>query len=137
MKKILMFGGIGLVVLIIIGVVVYMMFIREPAEKPIVYTEVALGEMYNNIAASEGQTKIPIIKFNPVVQVTNEEAQLKINEMKTAIITDFKKYFITRTSEQLVRIDRVQEDLTEIVIEVTGLDIDSVSNVFFLEFIIQ
>ena len=63
-----------------------MMFIKEPAEKPIVYTEIAIGEMYNNIAPSEGQTKIPIIKFNPVVQVTNEDNSKSVVSDRNGIL---------------------------------------------------
>ncbi len=52
LKKILIFAGIGLVLVIIIGVVLFMFVFNKDGEEKVeevVYYEFPLGEMYSNI----------------------------------------------------------------------------------------
>ncbi|MCK8058767.1 MULTISPECIES: flagellar basal body-associated FliL family protein [unclassified Fusibacter] len=143
MKKIIIFGGIGLVV-VIIGVVVAIVVLggnKEPKVEPIVYSEFPLGEQYTNIVTEEGAARKLILKYNPVIEYTEIDKDVDllqlITDRQTLIKNEFRKYFMTRDVEQLNRLDRVQEDLTEKVIEILESDTESITNVYFLEFIIQ
>ncbi len=141
MKKILIFGGIGLV-LVIIGVVAAVFLLnREPAveEVHIVHLEFPLGEQYTNITMDPNQptTRKTVLKFNSVIQYVGEEMTAILPEKQTLLINEFRKYFMSRTAVQLANLDRVQEDLTEIAIELLESDSETITNVFFLEFIIQ
>ncbi len=139
MKKILLFGGIGLVVVIIGVVIAIFMLNREEKPKEIIYSEFPLGEQYTNIAIKEGETpsRKPVLKYSPVIQYTDEKMAEVFPTKQTLILNEFRKYFMSRNSEQLNRLDRVQEDLTEIAIEIMASDSEKITNVFFLEFIIQ
>lgn len=139
MKKILIFGGIGLVV-VIIGVVAAIFLLGgEKEPEPIVYLEFPLGEQYTNITQkpSDQGTRKTVLKYSPVIQYTNAELTETFPAKQTILLNEFRKYFMSRNSDQLSRLDRVQEDLTEMAIEIMESDTDSITNVFFLEFIIQ
>lgn len=139
MKKIILFGGIGLVVVIIGVVVAVFMLNREPAVVEVVYSEFPLGEQYTNITMEPNQTstKKTVLKFSPVIQYTGEEMAVELPLKQTLLINEFRKYFMSRTATQLSKLDRVQEDLTEIAIELLESDSETITNVFFLDFIIQ
>lgn len=139
MKKIIIFGGIGLVVIIIGVVVAIFMLGGDKEPKPIEYSEFPLGEQYTNIAEEEGSTatRKPVLKYSPVVQYTNADLAEVFPTKQVLLLNEFRKYFMSRTATQLNRLDRVQEDLTEIAIEVMGSDSETITNIFFVEFIIQ
>lgn len=139
MKKIMIFGGIGLVV-VIIGVVAAIFLLGgEKEPEPISYLEFPLGEQYTNISQPEGETtaRKTVLKYSPVIQYTNADLTEVFPTKQTVLLNEIRKYFMSRTAEQLGRLDRVQEDLTEMAIEIMESDSDSITNVFFLEFIIQ
>ena len=139
MKKIIIFGGVGVLV-VIIGIVAAVFFLnQEPKVVEVSYLEFPLGEQYTNIAVPEGETpsRKPVLKYKPVIQYTNEELTLSLTANQTLLLNEFRKYFMSRNAVQLSRLDRVQEDLKEIAIEILKSTSEDVTNVFFLEFIIQ
>jgi len=143
MKKMIIIGGIAAVVLIAVVLVVIFVVLPGGEDKepePTVYSEFPLGEQYTNIAEMDGVTSArkPVLKYSPVIQYPEDaDVMAALTTNQTVIGHEFREYFMARNEEQLSRMDRVQEDLTEIVIEVTELDTEKISNVFFVEFIIQ
>jgi flagellar basal body-associated protein FliL len=139
MKKLLPFILIGVVALVGIGVALFFFLGREPKEKPIVYFEYPLGEQYTNILPEDQNStaRKPVLKYSPVIQYTSEATLAQLNEKSTFIKNEVRKYFMGRNATQINRLDRVQEDLTELIIEILESDTDTITNVLFLEFIVQ
>ncbi|PIE77291.1 MAG: hypothetical protein CSA13_00205 [Clostridiales bacterium] len=110
----------------------------EPKKEALPTTfEFALGEQYTNIKVGEGETRKTILKYSPVVQFTDEDYRSVVEQNKTVIINEMRKYFMNRTADQLTQLDRVQEDLRDLVIQELRSDPTTISNVLFLEFITQ
>lgn len=137
MKKPLLFAIIGLVLIVIIGVVLFFFVFNksEEKEKPVEYLEYALGERYTNIKAEKA-----ILKFSLIIQYTDEELTPMFDQNKTKITNDVLQYFRTKTPEQLNAAngqERAREDILEIILESLGSDTETITNIFFNEFIIQ
>jgi len=134
MKKIIIIGVSVLVLLLIIGVVLFM-FVLNPKEKPIVYSEYEVGELYTNIA-DEGK----ILKFNMVVEYTNEEILTQITTNKSEIINNVFEMFRTKSFETLNKTNgqqRVRDEIRDMIIETLETDGETITNVYFLQFITQ
>lgn len=139
-KKLIIIIVAVLLALIVVGVAIFMFVLRgngDDTPEPVVYQEFPLGEQYTNIKQAESATRKTVLKYSPVIQFTNAEIETVLTEKKTIILTEMRKYFMERTAEQLERLDRVQEDLTDIVIEITETDPDTITNVLMLEYITQ
>lgn len=138
LKKILIFAGIGLVIVVVIGVVLFMFVFNkggEPKEEPVVYFEFPLGEMYSNINDEK-----KILKSNIIIQYTDETLGEAIPEYVTRIKNDIFQLYRTRTYEQLTAPNgqqRLREDIKELVTEVIGAEPDVISDILFSEFILQ
>ncbi len=130
---ILVGGGIGAAVLILGG--------NKEKAKTVNYKEFSLEVQYTNIKPDEDTkngTREKVLKFCPVIKYADsEETFALINSNKTDIVNEFRKYFMHRNKEQLGNLERVQEDLTDIVIETLEADPEQIDNVLFTEFIIQ
>lgn len=123
-----------LVLLIIIGVVLFM-FVLNPKETPIVYSEFEVGELYTNIG-DEGY----ILKFNMVIEYTNDEVLTEITSNKSKIINGVYEMFRTKSFETLNKTNgqqRVRDEIRDLVIETLETDGETITNVYFLQFIIQ
>jgi len=134
MKKMIIIGVSVLVLLIIIGVVLFM-FVLNPKETPIVYSEFEVGELYTNIG-DEGY----ILKFNMVIEYTSEEALTEITSNKSKIINAVYEMFRTKSFETLNKTNgqqRVRDEIRDMVIETLETDGETITNVYFLQFIIQ
>lgn len=138
MKKIIIIAAIALVV-IIIGVVLLFVFVfNKPGgetEKPVTYFEYPLDEMYSNIA-EQGK----ILKSQIVIQYTDEKLVDQLNNNKTRIVNDINELYRTKTMEQLSAKNgqsRLREEIVELVQEILEAEPDQISDVFFLDFIIQ
>jgi flagellar basal body-associated protein FliL len=134
MKKIIIIGVSALVLLIIIGVVLFM-FVLNPKEKPIVYSEYEVGELYTNIA-DEGK----ILKFNMVIEYTDETILEKITANKSEIINNVFEMFRTKSFETLNKTNgqqRVRDEIRDMIIETLESDGETITNVYFLQFITQ
>jgi flagellar basal body-associated protein FliL len=134
MKKIIIIGVSVLVLLIIIGIVVFM-FVLNPKEKPVVYSEFSIGELYTNIQ-DEGK----ILKCNISVEYTDEEMLTKFTANKSKIINNIYEIFRTKSYESLNKSngqERVREEIRDMIIEILESDGETITNVYFLAFIIQ
>ncbi len=137
-KKLIIIIAVVLVIVIIGGVAAFFL-LRPKDDKPkeIVYSEFPLGEMYMNIKTPEDAPRKTVLKCNIVIEYTDEEVLPILEKKKTTMITEVRKYFINRTSEQLSNLDRVQEDLTDLAIEITETDSTKITNILLLDFILQ
>ena len=135
MKKIIIIAVV-VVVLIVGGLLAYfLVFSSDGSEKPIVYEEYELGEMYSNIA-----TENKIAKFNVVIEYTDPEASTKIKNNKTVIVNNIYEIFRVEKFEDVQKPTgqkRLREKIQQMVIETIDSDRETISNVYFIEFIIQ
>lgn len=138
LKKILIFAGIGLVLVIIIGVVLFMFVFNkdgESSEEPVTYYEFPLGEMYSNI-----NDENRILKSNITIQYTDETLTEVMPQHVMRIKNDILQLYRTRTYEQLTAPNgqqRIREDIRELVIEILEVEPDAISDILFSEFILQ
>ncbi len=135
-KKIIIIIAVVLV-LLVIGVVVGFLLLsnKEKPEPEPTYFEYEMGEMYTNLA---DETKI--LKFNVVVQYTDEKVLEKLNKNKSAITNNVYEIFRRKTYEQTQSAsfqERVREEIRDMIIETTQSTGDTITNVYFLVFIIQ
>jgi len=135
MKKIIIIAVV-VVVLIVGGLLAYfLVFNSDDSQKPIIYEEYELGEMYSNIA-----TENKIAKFNIVIEYTNPEALVKIRNNKTVIMNNVYEIFRVEKFEDVQKPTgqkRLREKIHQMVIETIDSDRDTISNIYFTEFIIQ
>ncbi len=135
-KKIIIIAVV--VVLLILGIVigaVFMLSGKDKAEKEPTYFEYQVGELYTNLADEK-----KILKFNVVIEYTNEDILEAINKNKSEIVNNIYEIFRRKTYEQTQSSsfqERIREEIREMIIESLKSDAESISNVYFLEFIIQ
>ncbi len=134
MKKMIIIGVSVLVLLIVIGVALFM-FVLNPKEKPIVYSEFEFGELYTNIADES-----KILKFNLTIEYTNEEMLTQLTTNKSKITNNIYEMFRTKSFETLNKTNgqqRMRDEIRDMVIETLETDGETITNVYFLQFIIQ
>lgn len=135
MKKIVIIGVAVLLLLVIVGVVLFMFVLGPKEEPPVVYKEFEVGELYTNIS-DEGK----ILKFNMVVEFTDETMLESITSNKSKIINSVYEMFRTKSFETLNKTngqERVREEIRDMIIETLETDGETITNVYFLQFIIQ
>ena len=134
-KKIIIIAG-AVVTLLVVGIVLFLfVFSGSDEPEPIVYTEYELGEMYTNIADER-----KILKFNAVIEYTDEEIATEIQTHHTEIVNNIYEVFRRKTYEQTQSAsfqERTREEIRELVIEILETDAETITNVYFLQFIIQ
>jgi flagellar FliL protein len=134
MKKIIIIAVV-IVVLIVGGLAAFfLVFNSDSAEEEIIYEEYELGEMYSNIA-----TENKIAKFNVVIEYTDPEILPKITSNKTAIMNNIYEIFRVQNFEDIQKPtgqQRLRERIQQMVIETLESDNDTISNIYFTEFII-
>lgn len=135
MKKIIIIA-IVVMVLIVGGLLAFFfLFNSDDSESTIVYEEYELGEMYSNIA-----TENKIAKFNVVIEYTNPETLTKLRDNKTQITNNVYEIFRVQNFEDIQKPtgqQRLRERIQEMVIETIDSDRETISNIYFTEFIIQ
>lgn len=135
MKKIIIIAVV-VVVLIVGGLAAFfLVFNSDSGEEEIVYEEYELGEMYSNIA-----TENKIAKFNVVIEYTNPEALTQLTNNKTQITNNIYEIFRVQNFEDIQKPtgqQRLRERIQEMVIETIDSDRETISNIYFTEFIIQ
>ncbi len=135
-KKLIIIVIVALILILgVVGAVVFMLSSKEKTPKEAVYFEYELGELYTNLADEK-----KILKFNLVIQYTNEEILEKINKNKSEIVNNIYEIFRRKTYEQTQKTsfqERIREELKEMIIESLKTDGESITNVYFLQFIIQ
>lgn len=136
MKKIILIAGIVLVLVLGVAAALYFfVFSKSTEEKPVVYLEFPLDEMYSNIA-DPGK----ILKSKAVIEYTDETLTDKLTTNKTRIVNDINQLYRTKTLEQLSAPngqERLRSDILELVQEIVEADSEQVTDVFFLDFIVQ
>ncbi len=132
---------IVLVVLLLGGGAAAYFFIFKGDEKEVKPEEFKyeLGEQYANVSINtdDSSSKRVIVKYDPFIVYTDEALKEILEKEKAELNTEFKRYFMSKTEKQLAKLERVQEDLTEIVKEVLGDDGESVVNVLMPVYIFQ
>lgn len=137
MKKIIIIAGIALVVVLGIAAALYfLVFNKADGEEVTVETlEFQMNEMYSNIA-DPGK----ILKSRIVIQYTDEKLADKLNSNQTRIVNDINQLYRTKTLEQLSAPngqERLRADILELVQGIVEADSEQVTDVLFLDFIVQ
>lgn len=126
----------AVVLLAVIGGAAFFLVFNKPSEpEPVVYIEYEMGELYTNIA---DQSKI--LKFNTVIEYTDETLLDALTQNKSKIINNIYEIFRRKTYEQTQSPsfqERVREEIREMIIETLETDAETITNVYFLQFIIQ
>lgn len=142
MKKIILFGGIGLVV-IIIAVVAFLMLSggEEKAPKPLEELSYQLPEMYTNIPVGDEAGTYKILKLQMTIIYTDDTFTAEVFPKKQDEIVDFiNGYFRDKSMETVNRKngkERIKEEITEQLIELLETDSDNILRVLLPQFIIQ
>lgn len=126
----------AVVLLVAAGAAAFFLFFNQPSEpEPVVYTEFELGEMYTNLADES-----KILKFNAVIEYTDATLVESFNSNKTKIVNNIYEIFRRKTYEQTQSPsfqERTREEIREMIIEILESDAETITNVYFLQFIIQ
>ncbi len=138
-KKLIIIIAAVVVVLAIVGVVVAVLVLGggEPKEPVIEYSEYAFDEAYSNLA-DEGSKKI--VKYSVVVEYTTEDALAALDKHKTEIVNNIDEIMRTSYSEDLAKAngkERLRSKIRDMIIEVTEMDEDAITDVYISPFIIQ
>lgn len=142
MNKKIIIIFIAILLVVIIGAVVAVIILTkpsEPVEKEVPKFRLELGEVYSNLGLEKNSKspKMPVLKFNAHITYTDKEFLDTLNKSKVTIVTEFNKYFMNKTREQVAKMERVQEDLREIVIDVCKTDSEMILKVELPTYIVQ
>lgn len=137
MKKILIISIVALLSIVLIGGALFFFVFRDSGDKEVVveYFEFDMGEMYLNIESPKN-----ILKLQPVIEYTNQDTLPVLEKNKNKLNNYIRELFATKTYEEILDkkgIEKTREDVHEIILEVLELDSDTVSNVYFVQFIVQ
>lgn len=139
MKKIIIFGGIGVVLIAVILVVVLVVLPGMP-EKPKEELLFPLEEMYTNIPVGDEAGTYKILKLQATIVYTDDKYLDTLTKNTDAIRDFLNGYFRDITLETVNRRNgkaRVQEEITEQLIEMLGTDAENIRGVLLPQFIIQ
>lgn len=141
MKKIIIFGGIGLVV-VIIGVVAFLMLSGgESAPKPVEELSYQLPEMYTNIPVGDEDGNYKILKLQMTIIYTDDSFTGDVFPKKQDEMIDFiNGYFRDKTLDTVNRKngkERIKEEIAEQLRELLETDADNILRVLMPQFIIQ
>lgn len=134
-KRLILFGVIGLVVLAIIFTLIfsYILNNKEGNEKKVDYYEFNLDEMYTNVAESES-----ILKINITVEYTDEKLIKTLDKSRTKIVDNILEVLGSKTKEELLGKEsrkKIRADILNNVKKITKSN--NISNIYFTELIIQ
>lgn len=108
---------------------------KEPKVAEIVYQEYELAEMYTNIK-DPGK----ILKYQINIEYSNVELVAEFEKSKSKLVNNITEYFRNTDFATLTKAngqERAREDIKDIIVETMGVDAESITNVYFLQFIIQ
>ncbi len=137
MKKMIIIAGVALLVILGIAAGLYFFVFnkKEAAEAVVVTSEFELDEMYSNIA-DPGK----ILKSRIVIQYTDETLADTLTNNKTRIVNDINQLYRTKTLEQLSAPngqERLRADILDLVQGILEADPEQVTDILFLDFIVQ
>lgn len=136
LKKVLVLSLIGLIVLALIFTLVFFLVINkkgESKEQKVEYFEFKLDEMYTNIKESNN-----ILKINITIEYTDSKLAETLTKSKSRISNDVLEILRNKTLEDLSGQEGQQDarkDIQNKVVEIVKSN--TISNVYFTEFIIQ
>ncbi len=135
-KKLIIIIAVVLVVLIGGGVGAFMILGNKDTKEPVVvYQEYQMEEMYTNIK-DPGK----ILKFQISIEYTNADMAADFEKNKSKLVNNVYEYFRNTEYQSLNKTngqERAREDIRDIIVETMGVDAESVTNVYFIQFIIQ
>ena len=137
MKKILIIVVGVVLVLVIAGVAVFFLFLRTPAEKPIVYYEYTFDEEYSNLADEDSGK---IIKYQVTIEYTNEDALALIEKDKTKIRNNIDEIMRSTESSEIEAPNgkqKIRQRVRDMVIEVLESDEEIITNIYIQPFVVQ
>jgi len=142
MKKIIIFGGIALV-LIIAAVLVFVFVLGGDDEgkvEDLPEIKYQFEENYTNIPVGDEDGNYKILKYQMTIVYTDEEFT-EIFPVKADDITDFLNgYFRDKTLDTINRKngkERIKEEILEQLIDLLETDADNLKRVLLTQFIIQ
>jgi len=137
MKKIILFAIIGLVILAVIaGAILYFTVFRSTDEEKIVEIETfefQLGKFTTNLSDSRD-----FFRGDIVIETSNKDL-LKEFEIQNAELRDrIIKIIITKKPNEILSADGLQNLRQEIIAAISDvIDTDEITNLFFIDYIIQ
>lgn len=143
MKKIMIFAGIGLVVVIgIVLVLVFVVFKKDDGEskKPVEEFLFTCEEQYVNIPLGDDEGNTKILKLQMTIAYTDTDYEELLTNRHLEILDFLNGYFRDTTVETVNRKngkERVKEEILENLVEMFETDSDNFTKVLFTQFIIQ
>lgn len=135
-KKLIIIIAAVVVVLIGIGVAAFLVMSGGDKKEPeIVYSEYQMDEMYTNIK-DPGK----ILKIQISIEYTNAEFITEFEKNKSRLVNNVYEYFRNTDYETLSKTngqERARDDLKDIFIETLGTDAETITNIYFIQFIVQ
>ncbi len=140
MKKIIIFGGIALV-LIIGGVVAFVMLSGgEKEPKPLDELFYVVPEQYTNIPVGDEAGSYKILKVQMTIVYTDPEFTELLPKKEDEIKDFINGYFRDKTLDTINRKngkERIKEEIAEQLQEMFETDADNITRVLMPQFIIQ
>lgn len=142
MKKIIMFGGIALV-LIIVAVLVFVFVINGNGDDKLAELEeikYQLPEMYTNIPVGDEDGTYKILKLQMTIVYTSEDYTELLPKREDDIVDFLNGYFRDKTLDTVNRKngkERIKEEILEQLLELLETDTDNLKRVLLTQFIIQ
>jgi flagellar basal body-associated protein FliL len=140
MKKMLIFGGIGLVIVIAAVVVVVFFVLPGDEDKELPDIKFALEEMYTNIPVGDEEGNYKILKLQMTIIYKDTEFTGVFTKRSDEIIDFVNGYFRDVSLDTVNRKngkERVKEEITEELIDLLETDAENIRTVIFPQFIIQ
>jgi len=134
-RTVIIIIAVVLLLSVVGAAVFFLVFNKSDEPEPVVYTEFELGEMYTNLADES-----KILKFNAVIEYTDATLAESFTSNKTKIVNNIYEIFRRKTYEQTQSPsfqERTREEIREMIIEILESDAETITNVYFLQFIIQ
>ncbi|RKD27778.1 Flagellar basal body-associated protein FliL [Caminicella sporogenes DSM 14501] len=134
-KKVLILSLIGLLIVTVTmaGIFFFMLNKNNNKEKKVEHFHYELGELYTNIKDSSR-----ILKINITVEYTNKKLQEVLEAHRAKITNDILELLRNKTYKELIGQPGQQKARMDIL-SLVKKDINSeeISNIYFVEFIIQ
>lgn len=135
-KKVFLFSIIGFIIIALIaGGIFYFTVYRksEPVAEEVITFTYSLGELYSNLKGSNR-----ILKINIVLEITDEKFIENLDSEKSKITNHILELLRSKNESQLSG-DSGQQSLRNEILKLMNslLPSEKISDVFFVEFIIQ
>ena len=142
MKKIIMIGGIALVLIIVALVVIFVVLPGDGEVKVVELEELKyqLAENYTNIPVGDENGTYKILKYQMTIVYTDEEYTELLPKREDDMIDFLNGYFRDKTLDTINRKngkERIKEEILEQLLEMFETDNDNIKRVLLTQFIVQ